>query len=113
MQAHKLGLGKQSTLGKTGKNSTVLTVSRLLLLPSILKIPKNLLLLMKTVQSIEVQMLAKVGKELIVPEYEFRLPDRQDFRQTHIVPIGAFLVSSPARRTKRRIKRRRKEPWIE
>ena len=46
-------------------------------------------------------------------DWEFRLLDRQDFRQTHVVLIGAFLVSSPARRTKRRIKGRRKEPWIE
>jgi hypothetical protein len=58
-------------------------------------------------------MLAKAGKELIASEYELRLSDRHDLRQTHGVLIGAFLVSSPTRRTKRRIKGRRKEPWIE
>ena len=46
-------------------------------------------------------------------DYKLRLSDRHNFRQIHIVLIGDFLVSCPARGTTRRIKGRRKEPWIE
>ena len=45
--------------------------------------------------------------------YEFRISGRHDRRQIHVVFIGDFVVSCPARRTTRRIKGRRKEPWIE